>query len=333
MTLILRVGMILTRSSGRGRPRAAQAPPRGALLLLEADVAERHPLRMRLNADVARGVVGGRRNLANLVLARGLREGRDLLVDGLLAVLRLPEPHRVLVADDFDLVLVPLAGLKDGAGLEVLLLRLAVLARRDVVDGSRAVLLEVGGLALLVDLHLEAGDGRDPRGVTLRVRLLLIHVVPLRVRVAEAQEDAGVPYGLAELVRRDRGQTELEAQDVVVESLGGVEEDRVVAAWLRDQQAVAQLEAARPRQLPSLEGLLRAVEERREVRFNGERRRARGDLVGGAARERHAREHRVRRAHRRQQRRPHGVEVLRLPDAPRLVGHGGRLVVAHPESA
>src|SRR5215207_11610543 len=127
MTLILRVGMILTRSSGRGRPRAAQAPPRGVLLLLYADVAEGHFLRVRLHADVARGVVGGWGATAVLVFARGLGEGRDLLVDGLLAVLRLAEPHRVLVADDFDLVLVPLAGLKDGAGLEVLLLRLAVL--------------------------------------------------------------------------------------------------------------------------------------------------------------------------------------------------------------
>src|SRR5918993_4639219 len=111
MTLILSVGMILSRE-GPGRVRLA--PPRVGLLLLDAYVAERHLLRVRLHADVARGVVGRGRQAPVLVLAGGLGESCDLLVRGLLAVLRPAEPHRVRVADYLDFKLVPLAGLEDG---------------------------------------------------------------------------------------------------------------------------------------------------------------------------------------------------------------------------
>src|SRR5215207_6582290 len=125
-----------------GEALPSEAEPRPCVLfLLEAYVAERDLLGVRLHADVTRRVVGRGRESAVLVLAGGLREGRDLLVGGLLAVLRLAEPHGVLVARDLDLELVPLARQEDGAGLIVLLLRLAALTRRNVVDRAGAVLL------------------------------------------------------------------------------------------------------------------------------------------------------------------------------------------------
>jgi hypothetical protein len=107
----------------------------------------------------------------------------------------------------------------------------------------------------------------------------------------------------------------------------------VVAPGLRHDEAVAQRKASRSDPAPAVEGADAAVEQPFEAGFRRGHRRQRGELVGGAARQRDPRQHRVRGPDRRQERRPRHIAILQAPDAAGGVGHRACRRITDPQRA